>query len=150
MSQILDTPAHRTPLRRRVPAHAAVTAARLIAHLAPRRIVFVLGVLRRGAVPATAAQALRARDDVTGSSTLCAGKYCLQRSLATALLCRMRGTWPTWCSGVRTPPFAAHAWVEAEGHPVGEPPGTASYRTLLRVPPEPTPAPAPDPAGAVP
>jgi hypothetical protein len=24
----------------------------------------------------------------------------------------MRGVWPTWCTGVRTPPFSAHAWVE--------------------------------------
>ncbi|MEV4177831.1 lasso peptide biosynthesis B2 protein [Nonomuraea sp. NPDC049709] len=35
-------------------------------------------------------------------------------------LCRMRGWRPTWCSGVRVrPPFAAHAWVEAGGVPVG-------------------------------
>ncbi|GGS14184.1 hypothetical protein GCM10010252_62030 [Streptomyces aureoverticillatus] len=56
-------------------------------------------------------EALRARQEVTTVSTLCAGRYCLQRSLATALLCRMRGHVPTWCSGVRTTPFGAHAWV---------------------------------------
>ncbi|WP_435854848.1 lasso peptide biosynthesis B2 protein [Streptomyces triculaminicus] len=37
--------------------------------------------------------------------------------------------------GVRTPPFAAHAWVEADGQRVGEPHDTATYRTLLTVPP---------------
>ncbi|MGH3429544.1 MAG: lasso peptide biosynthesis B2 protein, partial [Mycobacteriales bacterium] len=73
--------------------------------------------------------------DVTAVSTLCAGRYCLQRSLATTLLCRISGTWPTWCTGVRTPPFAAHAWVEAQGRRVGEPKDTATYRTLLTVPP---------------
>ncbi|WP_079249549.1 lasso peptide biosynthesis B2 protein [Streptomyces sp. IMTB 2501] len=67
-------------------------------------------------------------------STLCSGRYCLQRSLATALLCRMRGSWPTWCSGVRTSPFAAHAWVEADGRPVGEPEDTASYQPMITVP----------------
>ncbi|MET9431763.1 MULTISPECIES: lasso peptide biosynthesis B2 protein [unclassified Streptomyces] len=135
MSQILDTPGDRPPLLSRIAAHLAVGAARVLARLPPRRIVAVLRVVRRGAAPATRRQALRARRDVTGSSTLCAGRYCLQRSLATALLCRMRGTWPTWCSGVRTPPFAAHAWIEAEGQRVGEPADTASYRPLLTVPP---------------
>ncbi|WP_260844853.1 lasso peptide biosynthesis B2 protein [Streptomyces sp. SLBN-31] len=46
---------------------------------------------------------------------------CLPRTLGAALLCRLGGTWPTWCTVVRVvPPFTAHAWIEAEGHPVGE------------------------------
>ncbi|WP_318536234.1 lasso peptide biosynthesis B2 protein [Streptomyces glaucescens] len=106
----------------------------VLARVARLRVA-VLRAVRRGAALATHRQALRARRDVTGSSTLCAGRYCLQRSLATALLCRMLGTWPTWCSGVRTPPFSAHARVEAEGRRVGEPADTASYRPLLTVPP---------------
>ncbi|WP_241481557.1 lasso peptide biosynthesis B2 protein [Nocardiopsis gilva] len=67
-------------------------------------------------------------------STLCAGEACLQRSLATVLLCRMGGSQPTWCVGVRTEPFQAHAWVEAEGAPVGEPMPADYYRPLIRVP----------------
>jgi hypothetical protein len=47
----------------------------------------------------------------------------------------MRGVWPTWTTGVRTPPFTAHAWVEAEGRRVGEPAETDNYRTMLAVPP---------------
>lgn len=133
MSQILDTVA-RPPLRRRILAHFAITAARFIARLPPRRIRAILGALRRGATPATYEQALAARTDVVATSIRCAGKYCLLRSLATTLLCRMRGVWPTWCTGVRTPPFAAHSWVEVAGQPVGEPPDTASYRLILAVP----------------
>lgn len=136
MSQVLDTSGIRPPLPRRIAAHTAVTAARLIAHLPPRRIRALLNAARRGATPATYTQALQARQDVTAVSTLCAGRYCLQRSLATALLCRMSGNWPTWCSGVRTPPFAAHAWVEADGRRVGEPEDAATYRTMISVPPE--------------
>jgi Transglutaminase-like superfamily len=135
VSQVLDASGTRPPLFRRALVHLAVIAARLLARLPPRRIVAVLRLLRRHAAPATHQQALRARADVTGSSTRCAGTYCLQRSLATALLCRMRGVWPTWCSGVRTPPFAAHAWVEAEGQRVGEPTQTHGYRVMLAVPP---------------
>src|SRR5437868_14025175 len=112
MSQILDTPGFRPSFLAALPVRLAVIAARLLSRIAPSRIVAVLNVLRRGARNATPAQTLAARQAVTAISTLCAGRYCLQRSLATALLCRLRGHWPTWCTGVRTPPFAAHAWVQ--------------------------------------
>ncbi|PAZ12398.1 hypothetical protein CLM62_29845 [Streptomyces sp. SA15] len=138
MSQVLDTRGDRPPLRRRVPARAAVVAARLLSRLPPRRIRLVLTLLRHGAAPAAYEQALAARQDVTATSTLCSGRHCLQRSLATALLCRLRGVWPTWCTGVRTLPFSAHAWVEADGRAVGEPADTAAYRRVITVPPRDT------------
>ncbi|MGW0186700.1 lasso peptide biosynthesis B2 protein [Streptomyces sp. NPDC003362] len=144
MSQILDTDGTRPGLGTRLTAHAAVAAARLLAQLPPRRLRAVLGLARRGARPARFEEALRARREVTAVSTLCAGRYCLQRSLATALLCRMRGHWPTWCSGVRTSPFGAHAWVEAEGRPVGEPQDISTYRPMVTVPDAPVNQ-APDP-----
>ncbi|MDV9201172.1 lasso peptide biosynthesis B2 protein [Streptomyces sp. Wh19] len=121
-------------MRRRAMAHACVAAARLLARAKPGRI---LHTIRRGAIPATYEQAA-VRDDITGTSTLCAGTYCLQRSLATALLCRTRGVWPTWRTGVRTPPFTAHAWIEADGRPVSEPTDTATYYPMLTVPPAPS------------
>ena len=34
-----------------------------------------------------------------------------------------------------TPPFAAHAWVEVDGRPIGEPADTVTYRHLMTVPP---------------
>ncbi|GAA1118406.1 lasso peptide biosynthesis B2 protein [Nocardiopsis composta] len=40
--------------------------------------------------------------------------------IAAALLCRAGGTWPDWCTGVALQPSRAHAWVEAEGRPIGE------------------------------
>ncbi|MDN3025985.1 lasso peptide biosynthesis B2 protein [Streptomyces sp. S.PB5] len=134
MSQILDTSGVRPALGSRLAARTAVVVGRLLAKLPPRRIRAVLGLVRRGARPARYEQALRARQEVTAVSTLCAGHYCLQRSLATAVLCRLRGQWPTWCSGVRVAPFGAHAWVEAEGRPVGEPDDTAGYRVMIQIP----------------
>jgi Transglutaminase-like superfamily len=125
----------RPPVGRRVAVHLAVGAARILARLPPRRIRRVLELLRRGAAAATPEQALAARQDVVAVSVLCSGRYCLQRSLATALVCRMRGVWPTWCTGVRTPPFAAHAWVEVGGRPIGEPADTVTYRHVMTVPP---------------
>ncbi|MFI8231159.1 lasso peptide biosynthesis B2 protein [Streptomyces sp. NPDC085900] len=110
------------PLSRRLAARLVLLPAVALALLPPRRIRTVLGILRRGARPATAARAQDARDAMCAASLHCAGpKGCLPRSLGAALLCRLGGTWPTWCTGVRVvPPFTAHAWIEAEGHPVGE------------------------------
>ncbi len=110
------------PLQRRVPTYLAVGAARLLATRSPRRIRTVLGLLRRGTAPATFEQALAARDAVTAVSLTCAAREgCVARSLATILLCRLRGRWASWCVGARrVPPFGAHAWVEVGGIPVGE------------------------------
>jgi hypothetical protein len=110
------------PLPRRVLARGAVGAARLLATQSPRRIRTVLEFLRRGTKPATFDQARAARDAVTAASLTCAAREgCVPRSLATILLCRLRGQWATWCVGARrVPPFGAHAWVEVGGIPVGE------------------------------
>ncbi|MFD7658037.1 lasso peptide biosynthesis B2 protein [Actinosynnema sp. NPDC059797] len=59
----------------------------------------------------------------------------MQRAIAAASCCRARDTWPTWCTGVRTNPFTAHAWVEVDGRPVGEPHPAGYCRPLLTVPP---------------
>ncbi|WP_246571827.1 lasso peptide biosynthesis B2 protein [Streptomyces tauricus] len=123
------------PLRWRLPALLAVAIARPLSALPPRRIHAALRLARTGAAPAAAGRTLSARNAVVAVSTRCAGQGCLQRSLATALLCRMTGMWPTWCTGVRTAPFQAHAWVEAEGMPIGEPHPPGYYAPTLTVPP---------------
>jgi Transglutaminase-like superfamily len=110
----------RLPWRRQIPARLAVAVARPVSRLSPRRLRWVLELARRGARPATAAQASAARTVVVSVSVACAGQGCLLRSVATALLCRLGGTWPDWCTGVRTQPFRAHAWVEVDGSPIDE------------------------------
>lgn len=124
------------PLPRRVVAHAVVGVARMLATQPPRRIRAVLGQLRRGSTPATFDQAKVARDTVVAVSLVCAAREgCLARSLATVLLCRLGGQWPTWCVGARRmPPFGAHAWVEAEGGMVGEDYPPDYFRTFFTVP----------------
>jgi Transglutaminase-like superfamily len=123
-------------LRRRVVTRLAVGAARLLATQSPRSIRTVLAWLRRGAQPASFEQAKAARDVVVAVSLTCAAREgCLARSLATVLLCRARGYWPTWCVGCRRlPPFAAHAWVEVDGVMVGEDYPPNYFRTLFTVP----------------
>jgi len=120
-----------------VRARLAVAAARALTTQSPSRIRALLAVTSRGARPASRQLAQRARDDVTAVSLVCRGsRGCVPRSVATALLCRMSGAWPTWCVGVRTvAPFAAHAWVEADGLMVGEDEPAGCFRALLTVEP---------------
>jgi hypothetical protein len=127
---------HSVPLPRRIVTYLAVGVARLLATQSPRRIRTVLSWLRRGAKPATLDQAKAARDTVVAVSLVCAAREgCIPRSLATVLLCRLRGQWPTWCVGARrVPPFAAHAWVEADGVMVGEEYPPDYFRSLFTVP----------------
>ncbi|WP_131786310.1 lasso peptide biosynthesis B2 protein [Protofrankia symbiont of Coriaria ruscifolia] len=126
------------PLRRRPLAMAAVATARLLATQPPSRIRSVLAWLRRGAAPADYRQTLAAREAVTAVSMVCRGAQgCIPRSVATALVCRASGVWPTWCVGVRkVGPFAAHAWVEADGVMVGEREPADYFRPLIAIPPE--------------
>jgi hypothetical protein len=127
--------AGRPPWHRRPAALAAIAAARLIERMPPARIRRLMLRLRGGARPATAGEALAARQQVVALSMRCAGQGCLQRSIAAALLCRARGTWPTWRTGVRTEPFRAHAWIEADGAPVDEPAELAHFHPLMTVAP---------------
>ena len=117
-------------------AGIAVASARLLAMLPPRQIRSILTWLRRRARPATPEQALDARDTVVKVSLSCAGpEGCLARSLATVVLCRMRGQWATWCVGVRrSPPFTAHAWVEVDGSAISEPYPPDYFRKFFTVP----------------
>lgn len=125
----------RSPIawHRHVTARCVVVVARLLVRMPPKRLRQVLEAVARGARPATAEQALTARTAVVSVSARCAGQGCLQRSVATVLLCRLGGRWPDWCTGIRTQPFRAHAWVEAEGGAVGEPGSTSLYRTMVSV-----------------
>jgi hypothetical protein len=128
-------PRHPLAPHQRALALLAVTIARPLATIRPRHLRRVLQLARRGARPATPAEALTARRAVVTVSLRCAGQGCLQRSIAAALYCRAHGNWPTWCTGVRTQPFAAHAWIEAHDHPIGEPHPAGHYRTLIAIPP---------------
>jgi hypothetical protein len=141
----------RLPLRARLLPLLAASVAAPLARLRPGRLRGVLEFARGNARPASADQAAAAQQAVVAVSLRCAVDGCLRRSIATALLCRIRGTWPTWCVGARVVPFTAHAWVEADGHMVDEPYPEGYFERLITVAPRPgagTPAPsAPD--GAV-
>jgi hypothetical protein len=121
------------PWPAQVTTRLAVAVARPLSRLRPHALRRVLVLASRGARPATAATAARARQAVVTVSVRCAGHGCLQRSIAAALLCRLGGTWPDWCTGVRALPFGAHAWIEVDGTAIGETDDIIHYRTVLSV-----------------
>ncbi|MEV7345830.1 lasso peptide biosynthesis B2 protein [Streptomyces sp. NPDC093544] len=125
--------AARLPWRRQLEPRCAAGVARLLVRLPPARLQRVLRLVSRGTRPAGHAEVTRARRSVVSVSTRCAGLGCLQRSVATVLLCRARGRWADWCTGFRTQPFGAHAWVEVDGRPVDEPGELSAFRTVLAV-----------------
>lgn len=145
----LDRSRPKRPWKLRILTRLAICAARLLVFLKPHTLRRVLIRLSKGAAAADAVQAKEARDSVLASSLSLHGlRACLPRSLSTALLCRFRGVWPTWCVGVRTaPPFAAHAWVEVDEELIGETGGYASYSRLFTVPPVREDSTAPAPSG---
>ncbi|RZS33980.1 transglutaminase superfamily protein [Herbihabitans rhizosphaerae] len=111
----------------------SVGLARLLVLLPPRRLRQTLRLISTGARPATEEQARFARQAAVTVSHRCAGLGCLQRSVAAAIQCRLRGTWPDWCTGFRERPFGAHAWVEVNGSPVGEPSDMSRFHTVMAV-----------------
>ncbi|MBW4718142.1 lasso peptide biosynthesis B2 protein [Saccharothrix obliqua] len=131
-------PRARLPWHKKVLPAAAAGVAAGLARLSPKSLRAVMEVVRRNARAATAAEASAARSAVVAVSLRCAVDGCLQRSIATALLCRVRGTWPTWCVGVRTIPFGAHAWVSVDGRMIDEGVPDDTYRPLITIGPMPT------------
>ncbi|MBO0901796.1 lasso peptide biosynthesis B2 protein [Cellulomonas sp. zg-ZUI22] len=121
--------------RRSLVARLATGPAFVLAALPPAVIRRALVAVTAGARPANAADTARWRTDVNSVSRRCAGQGCLQRSIAVVLLARLHGSAPTWRTGFRPDPFVAHAWVEADGAPVGEPPAVAHFHTVLTVSP---------------
>jgi len=58
---------------------------------------------------------------------------CLERSLAVVLWCGLRRRSVCWRIGVRTPPFAAHSWIEVAGQAVGDRAPVRSYQPILTI-----------------
>lgn len=136
MSEVLPEAPVDLRLLTKIQVGVFVSVSRVLSRRSPKQLRHMLARLSTGARPATYDEAKHARDTVLTASPRCRGRTaCLIRSLAVLMLCRVRGTWPTWCVGVLvTPPFSAHAWVEAGGEIVDEPMSSADFRTFFTVP----------------
>ncbi|UCR88815.1 lasso peptide biosynthesis B2 protein [Mycetocola spongiae] len=112
---------------RLVAARTAITAARLVSYLPPNRMHQLVHSISRGTRRATFSEAGTAREQICRFSRRCAGQGCVQRSVAVVILCRLYGSAPNWRIGFGIEPFTAHAWIEVDGRPVGEPEVVAYY-----------------------
>ncbi|WP_433259751.1 lasso peptide biosynthesis B2 protein (plasmid) [Streptosporangium sp. CA-135522] len=136
MSELLPEVPAQVALPNRLLISLIVPTARVLSRRPPRRLRRLFGRLAAGARPASYAEAQLVIDQLLTTSPQCrGGSSCLVRSISALLLCRSRGIWPTWCVGVvATPPFAAHAWIEADDQIVGEPVAREYFRTFFTVP----------------
>ena len=75
---------------------SGILASHVLARLSPSRLEQFMKWMSGGAKVAELAQAKAVRDEVISTSCLCAGEGCLQRTIATALICRLEGVWPKW------------------------------------------------------
>lgn len=135
MTAVLPREAVRVGILRRSLIHITVKIASIVQRHNPAKLRELLERIAKGARPSPYRQADAVKEQVLSVSAECRGSdACLTRSIAIALLCRIHGTWPTWCVGVlMTPPFTAHAWVEAEDRVVEDVLLVGDYRTFYKV-----------------
>lgn len=99
---------------------AALCGTFMAKYLAPGKIEKTLTKLSKFGVEATQDEAKTAWEDILAVSGRARGENCLPRSISIFLLLFLRRKSCTWKSGVCHAPFAAHAWIEVGGIPVGE------------------------------
>ncbi|MGH3569138.1 MAG: lasso peptide biosynthesis B2 protein [Pseudonocardia sp.] len=124
------------PRAERTLAGACFRLAVVLLRLPLRRSVATVGWISRcTARPASVAEAEAAVAAVRAATRRYPGRAaCLERSLATVLLTGLHRRRVSWCVGARLLPYAGHAWIEVDSHPVGEPAAPdRPYLPLFRV-----------------
>lgn len=121
----------------RVYIRAVVRIGIVLRSCRPNQTRRFLTLAAKGLPEASHQQATQARDLVLKYDPRTRGETaCVPRVIASALLCRRRyKSWPRVCFGVLiTPPFRAHAWLEAEGRSVQEDLPATFYGLLFAIP----------------
>jgi len=97
------------------------------------RLARAASLCRRAAAPHEAEAALRA---VRWTAQFVPARMaCLEESVAATVALALAGRHADWRHGIAGDPVRMHAWIEAGGHPVGEPASTSAYAPLISVPP---------------
>lgn len=126
-------PANDEPAYRLAGLIGFCTAILILRMLPLSRVTGLVARLGRHRQPASAAEARAAVNGARRASRYFPGRAaCMENSLAAVLAGLLHRRRTDWCIGARTLPYAAHAWVEAENTPVGEP-DDRPYHVLLRV-----------------
>lgn len=103
--------------------------------MSPGRIEKILLRLVKNYPPASEKQVKTARNAVCIVSSRCRSQEgCLRRSLAVVLVLWLQHKSVSWCTGYAQEPFRAHAWVELNECPIGEPAEVQIYSKAIYVP----------------
>lgn len=115
-------PSRHPPLTRRIMGMIGFWSAVVLLRFPLKHSAATLAALKRGTrTPALTGEAADAVAAARAAARWYPGRAaCLENSLAAALTAILMRRSVDWCIGVRLMPYAAHAWVEAEGAPVGE------------------------------
>ncbi|MED3801033.1 lasso peptide biosynthesis B2 protein [Lysinibacillus xylanilyticus] len=102
--------------------------------LSPNMIEKILSRLMRRYPSASKEQVQVIRDAVCTVSKRCRSQEgCLRRSLAVVIAMWLKRRSVSWCTGYAQEPFRAHAWVELNSIPVGEPDEISLYSKVISV-----------------
>ncbi|NGP57966.1 lasso peptide biosynthesis B2 protein [Paenibacillus thiaminolyticus] len=102
--------------------------------LPPSMIEKILSRLTRRYPSASKEQIQVIRDAVCTVSKRCRSQEgCLRRSLAVVVATWLKRRSVSWCTGYALEPFRAHAWVELNSIPVGEPDEISLYSKVISV-----------------
>lgn len=134
MSSLMAVPAaDEVSARQRLVGTVCLVFASVLLRLPFRVVIRTVALLGHGAASAGPADGQIAVAAVRHAARWFPGRAaCLETSLGAVLAARIYGRRLDWCIGARQLPYAAHAWVEAEGQPIDEPPDRP-HLLLLRV-----------------
>ena len=103
--------------------------------MSPGRIEKILVKLIKNNPPASEKQVKIARNAVCIVSSRCRSQEgCLRRSLAVVIVLWLQRKSVSWCTGYAQEPFRAHAWIELNECPIGEPVEVQIYSKAICVP----------------
>ncbi|WP_433701333.1 lasso peptide biosynthesis B2 protein [Nocardiopsis sp. CA-288880] len=116
-------PSRRPRLRRRILGIIGFWSAVVLLRLPLKHSVATLTALKsRTRTPASSSEAADAVAAARSAARWYPGRAaCLELSLAAALTAILMRRAVDWIIGARMMPYAAHAWIEAQGTPIGEP-----------------------------
>ncbi|WP_446040144.1 lasso peptide biosynthesis B2 protein [Streptomyces sp. SID1121] len=109
-------------LRRRLAGHLALFGALVLLRCLPVRfaVTAARAATRLPGRTATVEDAEAAVAAVRRAASWWPGRACLEESLAAHLTAALTGRRVGWVMGARFAPHAAHAWIEAAGHVIGQ------------------------------
>jgi hypothetical protein len=140
-ADVEPSPTARPTVRDGVAAAAALVITLAVRSLGPReRAMSRLTVLATTAANLTATPSHADEAEQVVSAVRWASRWipfrvaCLEESIAAVLVLAARRRRVTWCHGVAPDPVQFHAWIQAHGSPVAEPPTTSRYTVLHTIP----------------